>query len=69
MFLREVMGLQLTAEDVSALVERTEGWIAGVQLAALSLHGRSPDGIAPFIAAFAGSNRYVVDYLADDVLS
>jgi LuxR family transcriptional regulator, maltose regulon positive regulatory protein len=67
-FLREVMGLQLTAEDVSALEDRTEGWIAGVQLAALSLRGRSPDGVAPFIAAFAGSNRYVVDYLADEVL-
>jgi LuxR family maltose regulon positive regulatory protein len=67
-FLKEVMGLQLTVEDVSALEDRTEGWIAGVQLAALSLRGRSPDGIAPFIAAFAGSNRYVVDYLADEVL-
>jgi LuxR family transcriptional regulator, maltose regulon positive regulatory protein len=67
-FCKEVMGLQLTAGDVIALEDRTEGWIAGVQLAALSLHGRPADGIAPFIAAFAGSNRYVVDYLADEVL-
>jgi LuxR family maltose regulon positive regulatory protein len=62
------MGLQLTAQDVSALESRTEGWIVGLQLAALSLHERSPNGIAPFIAAFTGSNRYVVDYLADEVL-
>jgi LuxR family maltose regulon positive regulatory protein len=53
---------------VAALEARTEGWIAGLQLAALSLQGRPPDGIAPFVAAFAGSHRYVVDYLVDEVL-
>src|SRR5207253_1831688 len=55
-FLREVMGLDLAPAEVAALEERTEGWIAGLQLAALSLRDQ-PD-TAQFIAAFAGSNRY-----------
>jgi LuxR family maltose regulon positive regulatory protein len=67
-FLREVMGLDLSAEAVSALEARTEGWMAGLQLAALSLQGRQAEAIGPFIAAFSGSNRYLVDYLADEVL-
>ena len=54
-FLNEVMGLNLSAEDVAALEERTEGWIAGLQLAALSMQGR--EDIPSFIAAFAGSHR------------
>jgi LuxR family maltose regulon positive regulatory protein len=69
-FLNQVMGLDLTAADVRALDERTEGWIAGLQLAALSLRdipGR--DDIAVFIEAFTGSNRFVIDYLADEVLA
>lgn len=66
-FLRDVMGLALAAGDVAALEERTEGWIAALQLAALSLRGQA-DGAA-FVAAFAGSHRHVVDYLVDEVLA
>ncbi len=65
-FLTEMMGLLLSAEQVAALQERTEGWIAGLQLAALSLQGR--EEVAGFIAAFTGSHRYVVDYLVEEVL-
>src|SRR6202049_3855517 len=65
-YLNEVMGLDLTARDVAALEERTEGWIAALQLAALSMRGR--DDIAGFIAGFAGDDRYIVDYLVEEVL-
>jgi len=65
-FLSQVMDLDLSAEEVAALESRTEGWIAGLQLAALSMRGR--DDIAQFVRAFAGDNRYVVDYLVDEVL-
>jgi LuxR family transcriptional regulator, maltose regulon positive regulatory protein len=65
-YLNEVMGLALTAEDVAALEGRTEGWIAALQLAALSMQGR--DDVAGFIAGFAGDDRYIVDYLAEEVL-
>jgi LuxR family maltose regulon positive regulatory protein len=61
------MGLALTARDVAALEGRTEGWIAALQLAALSMQGR--DDVASFIAGFAGDDRYVVDYLAEEVLA
>jgi LuxR family maltose regulon positive regulatory protein len=60
------MGLALAQRDVAALEAGTEGWVAGLQLAALSLRGR-PDPSA-FIAGFAGSHRYVVDYLVEEVL-
>jgi DNA-binding SARP family transcriptional activator len=65
-YLNETMGLQLTARDVAALEGRTEGWIAALQLAALSMQGR--DDVAGFIAGFAGDDRYVVDYLVEEVL-
>jgi LuxR family maltose regulon positive regulatory protein len=69
-FLNRMMGLDLTASDVDALEERTEGWVAGLQLAALSLRGIPERGeVAGFIEAFAGSNRFVIDYLADEVLA
>ena len=69
-FLNQAMGLGLTADDVDALEERTEGWIAGLQLAALSLRGIPEHGdVAGFIEAFTGSNRFVIDYLADEVLA
>ena len=51
---------------MAALAERTEGWAAGLQLAGLSLRGQ--DDIAGFVAAFTGSHRYVLDYLAGEVL-
>jgi LuxR family transcriptional regulator, maltose regulon positive regulatory protein len=65
-YLNEVMGLDLTAEDVAALEARTEGWIAALQLAALSMQGRADS--AGFIAGFAGDDRYIVDYLIEEVL-
>ncbi|TGN65364.1 helix-turn-helix transcriptional regulator [Nocardioides eburneiflavus] len=69
-FLNEVMGLDLPPEDVEALDDRTEGWAAGLQLAGLSLRGRASRGdVSAFIEAFTGSNRFVVDYLADEVLA
>ena len=65
-FLREVMGLELSAEHMTTLETRTEGWIAGLQLAALSMQGR--DDVSGFINAFAGNDRYIVDYLVEEVL-
>ena len=65
-YLRDVMGLSLTAGEVAALEGRTEGWIAALQLAALSIQGR--DDIAGFVACFAGDDRFVVDYLVEEVL-
>lgn len=65
-FLNQVMGLNLTTEDVSALESRTEGWIAGLQLAALSMKGQQD--VHGFIQAFAGDHRYIVDYLVEEVL-
>src|SRR5215472_7830387 len=66
-FLREVTGLDLPAASVAVLQDRTEGWAAGVQLAALSLRGHADP--AGFIATFAGSHRYVLDYLTEEVLA
>ena len=66
-YLNEMMGLRLAAGDVAALEARTEGWIAALQLAALSMQGRADVG--GFIAGFAGDDRYVVDYLAEEVLA
>ncbi len=65
-FLNRVMGLNLSAEDITALETRTEGWIAGLQLAALSMQGRSD--AASFINSFTGSHRFVLDYLVEEVL-
>ena len=65
-FLNSVMGLGLSAEDIAALESRTEGWIAGLQLAALSMRGR--EDVAGFIRAFTGSHRFVLDYLVEEVL-
>lgn len=65
-----VVGLDLSHDDVRALEERTEGWVAGLQLAALSLRGlREPEHVTDFIAAFTGSHRFVIDYLVDEVLA
>jgi LuxR family maltose regulon positive regulatory protein len=65
-FLNQVMGLDLSAEEIATLETRTEGWIAGLQMAALSMQGR--EDIPGFIRAFAGDNRYIVDYLVEEVL-
>lgn len=68
-FLHEVMGLHLSAIDIAAIEARTEGWIAGLQLAALSLQHLPSEQVSTFIDSFAGSHRFVVDYLADEVLA
>lgn len=65
-FLGDVMGLTLSRTQVAALGARTEGWVAGLQLAGLSLRG--VDDTAGFVDAFTGSHRFVLDYLVDEVL-
>jgi len=65
-YFKDVMALDLAAGDLAILTERTEGWIAALQLAALSMHGR--DNVAEFIKGFAGDDRYIVDYLVEEVL-
>ena len=65
-YLNDAMGLSLAADDVATLERRTEGWIAALQLAALSIHGR--EDVAGFIAGFAGDDHYLVDYLVEEVL-
>ncbi len=71
-FLNQIMGLNLSAEDVTTLEARTEGWIAGLQLAALALQGTSskpaPADAAGFINSFSGSHHFVLDYLLEEVL-
>ena len=65
-FLNRVMGLNLSAEDIGALENRTEGWIAGLQLAAISMQGHKD--AASFIKSFTGSHHFVMDYLVEEVL-
>jgi LuxR family maltose regulon positive regulatory protein len=67
-FLNETMGLSLTRENVEALEARTEGWIVGLQLAALSMQGRDAARTREFVAAFTGSHHYVLEYLTEEVL-
>lgn len=64
-FLRRVMQLELSSADVAALHRRTEGWVAGLQLAGLSLRGR--DNVHQSVRSFTGSQRYVLDYLIEEV--
>jgi len=69
-FLNQAMGLALTPREIALLESRTEGWIAGLQLAALALQGRSPlQNRAEFILTFSGDDRYVIDFLVSEVLS
>ncbi|GIK71720.1 MAG: hypothetical protein BroJett021_07080 [Chloroflexota bacterium] len=67
-FLNQAMGLNLSADAIAALEARTEGWIAGLQLAAISMHGHGDDRAA-FIDSFTGSHRFVMDYLVEEVLA
>ena len=67
-FLNRMMGLNLSDEDVAALEARTEGWIAGLQLAALSMQGHASRDTVTFIQSFTGSNRFILDYLIEEVL-
>jgi len=66
-FLNQVMGLNLSAENIAALERRTEGWIAGLQLAAISMQGH--EDATGLIKAFTGSHRFVLDYLIEEVLN
>ncbi|HEX6817687.1 MAG TPA: LuxR C-terminal-related transcriptional regulator [Ktedonobacterales bacterium] len=77
-FLARIMGVRLSSDEITQLETRTEGWIAGIQLAALSLRAIQSSGGEPhvasgdaakFIAAFTGSHRYIADYLVEEVLS
>jgi LuxR family maltose regulon positive regulatory protein len=65
-FLNQIMGLNLSATDIAALEARTEGWIAGLQMAALSMRGQ--EDVSGFIRSFTGSHRFVLDYLVEEVL-
>ncbi len=68
-FLKQMTDFDLSVQDVAALEERTEGWIAGLQLAVLSLKGlEGGSEVTDFINRFAGSDRYIQDYLVDEVL-
>ena len=72
-FLSRVMGLTLTSEQIAALEERTEGWVAGLQLAAIAMQSalsvQGGKDIQRFISAFTGSHHYIVDYLVEEVLN
>jgi LuxR family maltose regulon positive regulatory protein len=67
--LNQALGLDLDTRIIAALEARTEGWIAGLQLAALSMQGRPSERIAEFVELFRGSHRHVIDYLAEEVLA
>jgi len=66
-FLARALGLELSGEDIATLEARTEGWIAGIQLAALSMQEHKD--IPGFLKAFTGSHRYIIDYLVEEVLA
>ncbi len=72
-FLSQVIGFDLSPQDVAALEERTEGWATGLQLAALAIKAppskQGIEDVKEFIRSFTGSNRYVLDYLGDEVLA
>ena len=72
LFITQVMGLNLSATDIATLESRTEGWIAGLQMAALAMQGalarQSHSDLAHFVQAFSGSHRYILDYLVQEVL-
>lgn len=65
-FLNQMIGLNLTSEQIAALAAKTEGWVAGLQLVALSLQGRTD--VESFIAAFTGTHRYILDYMTEEIL-
>jgi LuxR family maltose regulon positive regulatory protein len=66
-FLNDLMGFDLSSDGVAVLEARTEGWVASLKLAAISMQGR--DDWPEFIAKFSGSNRYIIDYLVDEVMA
>jgi ATP/maltotriose-dependent transcriptional regulator MalT len=64
-FLRITMGLQVSPEDIAQITDRTEGWVAGLQMAGLSIQGRAD--ISGFVRSFSGENRHILDFLFDEV--
>ncbi len=68
-FLQQTMHLAISPDQVAALEDRTEGWIVGLQMAALSMQNRSSGEQDTFVRSFTGSNRFVIDYLLEEVLS
>lgn len=73
LFLQDALQSKLSSKDIAAIQERTEGWIAGLQMAAISMQGRLKaqglEGLSYFIETFSGSNRFILDYLMDEVIS
>ncbi len=67
-FLNQMMNLEISAENIAALGARTEGWITGLQLAALSLQERDPERVTSFIQSFTGTHHHILDYLVEEVL-
>jgi LuxR family transcriptional regulator, maltose regulon positive regulatory protein len=71
-FFHQYLQTKLSSQDIATLQERTEGWIAGLQMAAVSMQGRltaqGPQGVSLFIESFSGSNRFILDYLMDEVI-
>ena len=67
-FLRRTMGLTLQAEHITALEKRTEGWAAGLQMAALSMQNRTGEDLDGFVHSFTGSHRFILDYLVEEAL-
>ena len=68
-FFTQVMGIELSTEAITALETRSEGWIAALQLVALSIQGRNTESMAGFISEFAGTHHYIADYLVEEVLN
>ena len=68
-FLKKITGLDIAPSQIDILEERTEGWIAGLQMAALSLQNRDQASLAEFVNQFSGSHRFVFDFLVEEVLS
>jgi LuxR family maltose regulon positive regulatory protein len=67
-YMQQVQALALSKQDIQALEERTEGWIAGLQMAGLSLRDRNPAAVSKFIREFTGQHHLILDYLTDEVL-
>ncbi|MAT42421.1 MAG: hypothetical protein CL609_08780 [Anaerolineaceae bacterium] len=68
-FMQDVMGLSIPDEQVSVLGKRTEGWVAGLQMAGLSMQDRTAAEVSQFVERFSGSHRFVMDYLIDEVFT
>jgi LuxR family maltose regulon positive regulatory protein len=67
-FLQQTMGITLTLDQVAALEKRTEGWVAGLQMAALSMQNRQSSDLDSFVNTFTGSHRFILDYLVEEAL-